>query len=56
MVNQKNVPAFPEDRDAFKEIAAKRKMSMKTLFHEIVVAYPTWPIVAEHPDEASGLK
>jgi hypothetical protein len=55
MVNQKNIPAFPEDRDKFKEIAAAKKVSMKDLFHEIVVAYPTWPVV-DHPEEASGLK
>ena len=47
MVNQKNVPAFPEDRDRFKEIAASKKTSMKQLFHEIVVAYPTWPVVEQ---------
>jgi hypothetical protein len=51
MVNQKNIPAFPEDRDKFKQIAADKKVSMKDLFHEIVTAYPTWPVV-EHPKEA----
>jgi hypothetical protein len=55
MVNQKNIPAFPEDRDKFKEIAAARKVSMKDLFHEIVVLLQSKPAV-ELPEEASGLK
>ena len=56
MSSQRNIPASPEDRDKFKEIAAAKKTSMKNLFHEIVVAYPTWPVVAESPKPDSDPK
>ena len=40
MDKQVNVPAHSEDRDKFKTIAAKRRKSMKELFHEVVQDLP----------------
>ena len=36
MADQSNVPAYPEDHDCFKQLAAKKKISMKDLFHRWV--------------------
>ena len=56
MSSQRNIPASPEDRDRFKEIAAAKKTSMKNLFHEIVAAYPASPVVAESQKADSDLE
>ena len=39
MSEQMNLPVQPDDHTWFKQIAAKRKMSMKDLFHEWVDEY-----------------
>jgi hypothetical protein len=37
MAEQCNVPTYPEDHDCFKQLAAKKKKSMKDLFHDWII-------------------
>lgn len=39
MKDQCNIPAYKNDRDCFKRIAAKEKLSMKDLFSKWIKGY-----------------
>jgi hypothetical protein len=47
MTDQKLMPVYSDDHNCFKQIAAKRGISMKELFHELIKEYPTWPVTGK---------
>jgi hypothetical protein len=46
-LNHKSLQVFNEDHAAFKILAANKGVRMDVFFHEILRAYPTWPVVKQ---------